>query len=106
MNLTEAAEQKVIELIEEEDDAIALRIGVVGGGCSGFNYAFGFAAKIEEGDIVVNDSDAIVVVDPMSFQYLADATIDYTKSIEGERFIIDNPSAATTCGCGTSFSVD
>jgi len=105
VNLTEAAEEKVIELIKHETDAIALRIGVVGGGCSGFNYAFGFASKIEDGDIVVNDSDAIVVVDPMSFQYLADATIDYTKNIEGERFVISNPSATTTCGCGTSFSV-
>jgi len=105
MNLTDAAEQKVIELLETEDDAVALRIGVVGGGCSGFNYAFGFAEQIDEGDIVINDSGAVVVVDPMSYGYLAEATIDYTKNIEGERFVISNPTAQTTCGCGSSFSV-
>lgn len=105
MNLTEAAEQKVISLLNENDDAIALRIGVVGGGCSGFNYAFAFAEMIEDGDIVVNDSGAIVVVDPLSYQYLQGAEIDYKKDLSGEHFVINNPNAQTTCGCGTSFSV-
>lgn len=105
MNLTEAAEQKVKDLVKGEPGAVALRIGIVGGGCSGFNYAFTFAEEIQEGDIMVNDSGAVVVVDPLSYQYLQGAKIDYKKSIQGEQFTIDNPNATTTCGCGTSFSV-
>lgn len=105
MNLTEAAEQKVMQLIDEHDDAVALRIGIVGGGCSGFNYVFTFAEEIEAGDTVINDSGAVVVCDPMSWSYLAGSTVDYQKDITGERFVINNPNAQTTCGCGSSFSV-
>lgn len=104
MELTEAAEEKVSELLRENADAAALRIGIVGGGCSGFNYAFSFAEEIEDGDHVVNEG-ATVVVDPLSYHYLEGSKIDYKKSVQGEQFTISNPNAKTTCGCGTSFAV-
>jgi len=105
MNLTTEAENQIKKLLTENDDAIAIRIGIIGGGCSGFSYAFTFADMIEDGDVVVNDHDAIVIVDPLSYQYLQDAEIDYVKNIEGERFVINNPIVSNQCGCGMSFSI-
>jgi len=105
MNLTKAAEQKVFDLLNETDNAMAMRIGISGGGCSGFNYVFAFAEQIDEGDIIINDTGAVVLIDPMSYQYLETATLDYTKDVQGERFVVSNPAAKTQCGCGTSFSV-
>ena len=101
MIVTEEARKKIDLLVAEDDTAAALRISIVGGGCSGFNYGFSFTDKIEEGDLVFGH----VVVDPVSYQYLDGATIDYKKEIMGEQFTISNPNAATTCGCGSSFSV-
>lgn len=105
MKLTDSAIERIRNLLAAYDHAIALRIGIVGGGCSGFNYTFSFAETVEEGDYVHQDGGVIVLVDPMSIMYLEDVTVDYTIDISGSMFVIDNPSAKTTCGCGTSFSV-
>lgn len=103
---TDAAARKVSELIQEEDNPdLMLRVFVAGGGCSGFQYGFTFDEKIEEGDSSVENQGVKLVVDPMSFQYLMGAEIDYKEDLQGAQFVIRNPNAATTCGCGSSFSV-
>ena len=103
---TDAAAGKVKTLIEEEgDDALMLRVFISGGGCSGFQYGFTFDENITEGDTVVENSGVKLLVDPMSFQYLLGAEIDYSEGLEGAQFVIRNPNATTTCGCGSSFSV-
>ena len=101
-----AAASKVKELIEDEgNDALMLRVFISGGGCSGFQYGFTFDEKVGEGDTVVENEGVKLLVDPMSFQYLSGAEIDYSEGMEGAQFVIRNPNAATTCGCGSSFSV-
>lgn len=105
MKLTDSAVVQVSELIASEDNAIALRVGIVGGGCSGFNYTFSFVDKIDDGDFVFTDQDVTIVIDPMSHMYLEDSTLDFKVDLSGSLFTIDNPAAKTTCGCGTSFSV-
>ena len=103
---TDAAAQKVGELIREEDNPeLMLRVFVAGGGCSGFQYGFTFDDEREEGDSSVENQGVTLVVDPMSFQYLMGAEIDYKEDLQGAQFVIRNPNAATTCGCGSSFSV-
>jgi iron-sulfur cluster insertion protein len=103
---TSAAAHKVKQLIEEEGNtALKLRVFVSGGGCSGFQYGFTFDENVEEGDTQVQNEGVILLVDPMSFQYLAGAEIDYSEGLEGAQFVIRNPNASTTCGCGSSFSV-
>ncbi len=103
---TDAAARKVSELIEEEDNPdLMLRVFVSGGGCSGFQYGFTFDEKIEEGDSSVENQGVTLVVDPMSVQYLMGAEIDYKEDLQGAQFVIRNPNAATTCGCGSSFTV-
>jgi iron-sulfur cluster insertion protein len=103
---TDAAANKVSELIEEEDNPeLKLRVFISGGGCSGFQYGFTFDEKIEEGDSQVTNQGVTLVVDPMSVQYLMGAEIDYKEDLQGAQFIIRNPNAATTCGCGSSFTV-
>lgn len=103
---SEAAAIKVKELITEEDnDALKLRVFISGGGCSGFQYGFTFDENIEEGDTVVEKEGVQLLIDPMSIQYLMGAEIDYSEGIEGAQFVIRNPNASTTCGCGSSFSV-
>lgn len=109
--LTDKAAAKVWELIQEEGNFnLKLRAYVTGGGCSGFQYGFTFAEEVAEDDTVINktvDGGAVqLLVDSLSFQYLAGAEIDYKEDIEGEQFIIRNPNAKTTCGCGSSFSAD
>lgn len=102
---TDAAASKVSELIEEEGNPnLKLRVFVAGGGCSGFQYGFTFEENIEDGDTRVENLGVTLLIDPMSIQYLAGAEIDYREDVEGARFIIRNPHAATTCGCGSSFS--
>jgi len=102
---TEAAAAKVGELIREESNPnLKLRVFVQGGGCSGFQYGFTFDESIEEGDIRVDKDGVTLLIDPMSIQYLAGAEIDYKEDIEGAQFVIRNPNATTTCGCGSSFS--
>lgn len=101
-----AAASKVKELIEDEgNDALMLRVFISGGGCSGFQYGFTFDEKVGEGDTVVENEGVKLLVDPMSFQYLSGAEIDYSEGMEGAQFVIRNPNASTTCGCGSSFSV-
>jgi iron-sulfur cluster insertion protein len=103
---TSAAANKVKQLIEEEgNSALKLRVFVSGGGCSGFQYGFTFDENVEEGDTQVQNEGVTLLVDPMSFQYLAGAEIDYSEGLEGAQFVIRNPNATTTCGCGSSFSV-
>ena len=103
---TEAAAIKVKEIIfDEGNDALKLRVSVTGGGCSGFQYGFSFDENSAEDDTVLEKCGVSLLIDPMSFQYLVGAQIDYQESLEGARFVINNPNAATTCGCGSSFSV-
>ncbi|MGH8281478.1 MAG: iron-sulfur cluster insertion protein ErpA [Gammaproteobacteria bacterium] len=103
---TSAAARKVRQLIEEESNpALKLRVFVTGGGCSGFQYGFTFDENVEEGDTQVSNEGVVLLVDPMSYQYLAGAEIDYSEGLEGAQFVIRNPNATTSCGCGSSFSV-
>ena len=100
-----AAASKVKELIQDEgNEALMLRVFISGGGCSGFQYGFTFDEKIGEGDTVIENEGVKLLVDPMSFQYLSGAEIDYSEGMEGAQFVIRNPNATTTCGCGSSFS--
>ncbi|WP_026186105.1 iron-sulfur cluster insertion protein ErpA [Thioalkalivibrio thiocyanodenitrificans] len=102
---TDSAASKVKTLIEEENNsALKLRVFVSGGGCSGFQYGFTFDESINDGDTVVENGGVTLLIDPMSFQYLVGAEIDYTEGLEGAQFVIRNPNATTTCGCGSSFS--
>jgi len=102
---TDAAAAKVGELIREESNPnLKLRVFVQGGGCSGFQYGFTFDENIEDGDTRVENQGVTLLVDPMSIQYLAGAEIDYREDMEGAQFVIRNPNATTTCGCGSSFS--
>ncbi len=103
---TDAAATKVSELLEDEDNPeLKLRVYISGGGCSGFQYGFTFDEAVEEGDSQVENQGVTLIVDPMSVQYLMGAEIDYKEDISGAQFIIRNPNAQTTCGCGQSFSV-
>lgn len=103
---SDSAAVKVRELIaEENNEALKLRVFISGGGCSGFQYGFTFDENIEDGDTVVEKEGVKLLIDPMSIQYLAGAEIDYSEGIEGAQFVIRNPNAATTCGCGSSFTV-
>jgi iron-sulfur cluster insertion protein len=106
IEFTANAADKVRALIAEEgNDELKLRVFITGGGCSGFQYGFKFDENINDGDTVVETNGVTLVVDPMSEQYLMGARVDYLENLEGSRFVIDNPNASTTCGCGSSFSV-
>ncbi|BBL35262.1 iron-sulfur cluster insertion protein ErpA [Nitrosomonas stercoris] len=103
---TDTAANKVKELIhEEENPELKLRVFVSGGGCSGFQYGFTFDEIINEDDFVIEKQEVKLLVDSMSIQYLMGAEIDYQENAQGAQFVIKNPSAASTCGCGSSFSV-
>lgn len=103
---TDAAAIKVKELLEDEDnDALKLRVFVSGGGCSGFQYGFTFDENIEDGDTLIEKQGVTLLVDPMSVLYLTGAEIDFSDGVEGAQFVIRNPNATTTCGCGNSFAV-
>jgi len=102
---TDDAANKVKQLIEEEGNPdLKLRVFVSGGGCSGFQYGFTFDEMTNEDDTVLNKNGVQLLIDPMSFQYLVGAEIDYQEGLEGAQFVIKNPNATTTCGCGSSFS--
>jgi iron-sulfur cluster insertion protein len=106
ISLTASAVRKVRELVEEEEnDELKLRVFITGGGCSGFQYGFTFDEIAADDDTAVQSEGVTLLVDPMSFQYLAGSEVDYTEGLEGSRFIITNPNATTTCGCGASFSI-
>lgn len=103
---SDSAAAKVKTLIEEENNPdLMLRVYVTGGGCSGFQYGFTFDQDYNDGDTKVEKGGVTLLVDPMSFQYLVGAEIDYVDDLEGARFVIRNPNATTTCGCGSSFGV-
>lgn len=102
---TNAAALKVKDLLEEEQNPnLMLRVFISGGGCSGFQYGFTFDESLGDGDTIVENQGVKLLIDPMSFQYLVGAEIDYTEGLEGSQFVIRNPNAVTTCGCGSSFS--
>jgi len=103
---TDSAAQKVKELIDEEGNpSLKLRVFVSGGGCSGFQYGFTFDEEVNEDDTQLQKNGVTLLIDSMSYQYLVGAEIDYTEGLEGSQFVIRNPNAVTTCGCGSSFSV-
>lgn len=103
---TERAAAKARQLIREENNpALMLRVYVAGGGCSGFQYGFSFDESVQDGDTRVENDGVTLLVDPLSYQYLAGAEVDYKEDLQGSQFVIRNPNAVTTCGCGSSFSV-
>ena len=102
---TDNAASKVKDLIDEEGNPdLKLRVFVTGGGCSGFQYGFTFDEVANEDDTSMQKNGVTLLVDPMSYQYLVGAEIDYTEGLEGSQFVIKNPNASSTCGCGSSFS--
>lgn len=102
---TDSAANKVKELIQEEGNPdLKLRVFVTGGGCSGFQYGFTFDEVSNEDDTVMQKNGVTLLIDPMSFQYLVGAEIDYSEGLQGSQFVIKNPNATSTCGCGSSFS--
>jgi len=106
LQFTEAAANKVKTLIaDEENPNLKLRVYITGGGCSGFQYGFTFDDQINDGDMTIEKQGVALVVDPMSLQYLVGGAVDYTEGLEGSRFVVTNPNAKSTCGCGSSFSV-
>lgn len=106
INLSARAVQKVRDLVsEEENSELKLRVYITGGGCSGFQYGFSFDEDAADDDTRIEKDGVTVLVDPMSFQYLVGSEVDYTEGLEGSRFVINNPNATATCGCGSSFSI-
>jgi iron-sulfur cluster insertion protein len=105
INFTDSAANKVKELIQEEGNPdLKLRVFVTGGGCSGFQYGFTFDEVTNDDDASMIKNGVTLLIDPMSYQYLVGAEIDYTEGLEGSQFVIKNPNATSTCGCGSSFS--
>ena len=105
MVFTSAAASKVAQLIEDEGNPdLMLRLYVQGGGCSGFQYGFTFEESVNEGDTSVVTDGVTLLIDPMSIQYLSGAEVDYSEGLQGAQFVIRNPQATTTCGCGSSFA--
>lgn len=103
---TDSAAEKVSALIAEEgNDSLKLRVYISGGGCSGFQYGFTFDEEVNDDDTLVQNGGVTVLIDAMSVQYLNGAEIDYKEDLSGAQFVIRNPNASTTCGCGSSFSV-
>lgn len=106
ITVTEAALEKVADILAQENNpSVKLRTFVQGGGCSGFSYGFTLDEEQNEDDFVIEKSGVVILVDSMSMQYLQGATIDYKEELMGSQFIISNPNAQSTCGCGSSFSV-
>lgn len=106
LNLTDRAMAKVRELVEEEGNPdLKLRVFVTGGGCSGFQYGFAFEDITAEDDACLEFDDVKVLVDSLSYQYLTGSEVDYEEGLQGSRFVINNPNASATCGCGSSFSI-
>ena len=106
ITITETAATKIADMmLEDERPDAGLRVFVQGGGCSGFQYGFTFDDAIQDGDTEIENRGVTLLIDPMSVQYLTGAEIDYKEDLSGSQFIIRNPNASTTCGCGSSFSV-
>jgi len=106
LSLTSSAVKKMQTLLEDEgDDSLCLRVFVTGGGCSGFQYGFTFDTEIAEDDAQIDQEGVRVLVDSLSYPYLDGASVDYQESLEGSKFVVSNPQAAATCGCGSSFTI-
>lgn len=106
IELSQAAQEKIRELLlEEADDELCLRVFVTGGGCSGFQYGFTFDDERAEDDTLISMGGVRVLVDPLSYGYLVGSVLDYKEGLEGSRFMVNNPGASSTCGCGSSFSI-
>ena len=106
LNLTDGAVKKILSQSEQQSEVkVNLRVYVTGGGCSGFQYGFSFDESIDEEDTCVSKEGANLIIDPLSLQYLLGSTVDYIEDLSGSKFIIKNPNAITTCGCGESFSI-
>ncbi|MBT5330932.1 MAG: iron-sulfur cluster insertion protein ErpA [Porticoccaceae bacterium] len=106
INVSPSAVAKVKALVEEEDcPDLKLRVFVTGGGCSGFQYGFSFDEVLNEDDTLVEKDGVSVVVDAMSYPYLVGSQLEYQEGLEGARFVVTNPNASATCGCGASFSI-
>ncbi|ANF56417.1 iron-sulfur cluster insertion protein ErpA [Halotalea alkalilenta] len=104
--LTDRAAARVRQLAQaEHNPALKLRVYVTGGGCSGFQYGFDFSDEVQEDDTVIENGGVSLLVDPLSYQYLVGSTVDFEEGLAGARFLIQNPNATTTCGCGISFTV-
>ena len=106
IRISDRAASKVRELIEDEGDpGLKLRVFITGGGCSGFSYGFTFDETVADDDSVIEQGGVTAVIDPMSCQYLAGAEIDYKEDLSGAQFVVANPNASSTCGCGNSFAI-
>ena len=107
IQISDGAVNKILSLADSEEDSsnLNLRVYVTGGGCSGFQYGFSFDKVIDEEDTCITKDGANLVIDSLSLQYLEGSTVDYTEDLMGSKFIITNPNATTTCGCGESFSI-
>jgi iron-sulfur cluster insertion protein len=103
---THSAAEKAKSLIDEEgNEGLKLRVFITGGGCSGFEYGFSFDEDVDDDDTCIEQEGVTLLIDAMSYQYLIGAEIDFKQDLQGARFIVSNPNAATTCGCGNSFSI-
>lgn len=106
IDITESAVKRLSTLLKDEEDKnTKLRIYITGGGCSGFQYGFTFDSNKSDDDLIIEKKGVSIVVDPMSMQYLIGSVLDFTEGLEGSRFVIKNPNAKTTCGCGSSFGI-
>ena len=104
--LSSSAATKISQLVlEEMNPDLKFRVYIIGGGCSGFQYGFAFEEDLVDGDIVSEQHDVQMMIDPMSFPYLMGSQVDYLEDLQGSRFVVSNPNAKTTCGCGSSFSI-
>lgn len=106
LDFSDKAARKLKKLIEEEGNPkLKLRVSVFGGGCSGFQYSFALDEESKNGDKLIENLGVNLVIDPMSYQYLAGSEVDFTEGLEGSMFVVNNPNATSTCGCGASFSI-
>jgi len=106
IDITESAIKRLSTLLKDEEDKnTKLRIYITGGGCSGFQYGFTFDSNKSDDDLIIEKESVSIIVDPMSMQYLIGSVLDFTEGLEGSRFVIKNPNAKTTCGCGSSFGI-
>ena len=104
ISVSDSAASRIAEILAEEPNGTKFRLAVSGGGCSGFQYGFTFDEAVEDGDTRIENGGVTLLVDPMSVQYLMGAEVDYSEGLQGAQFVIRNPNATTTCGCGSSFS--
>lgn len=106
IDITESAIKRLSTLLKDEEDKnTKLRIYISGGGCSGFQYGFTFDSNKSDDDLIIEKESVSIIVDPMSMQYLIGSVLDFQEGLEGSRFVIKNPNAKTTCGCGSSFGI-